>query len=167
MTVRTDTGAPEAGSTCISAVHDERITLMGLLMESNARLSRVLGAELEAACGLPLSWYDVMIRLGRSPDGHLTMTRLAGEVSFTSGGITRLVDRMVTAGYVERLSCPTDRRSVFVALTPAGSRMLETATAEHLRGLERHLIAPLDPTDRAALATALAKLRGDGPICGR
>jgi DNA-binding MarR family transcriptional regulator len=167
MTVRTDTGAPEADSTCISPVHDERITLMGLLMESKDLLSRVHYADLNESCGLPLSWYDVMIRLGRSPDGHLTMTRLAGEVSFTSGGITRLVDRMVTAGYVERVSCPTDRRSVFVSLTPAGSRMLETATAEHLRGLERHLIAPLDPTDRAALATALAKLRGDGPICGR
>jgi len=166
MTVRTDTGADEAGESAASPVHDERITLMGLLMESNARLCRVLGSELEAACGLPLSWYDVMIRLGRSPDGHLTMTRLAGEVSLTSGGITRLVDRMATAGYVERLSCPTDRRSVFVSLTPAGSQLLEKATAEHLRGLERHLIAPLDPTDREALSTALTKLRGDGPICG-
>lgn len=173
MTVRseTSTGAddhraasgPERsdGGRCPLA-QDERITLMGLLVEAHARLTRVLGSELEAACGLPLSWYDVMVRLDRSPDGHLTMTRLAGEVSLTSGGITRLVDRMVTAGYVERLGCPTDRRSVFVALTPAGTRMLEEATAEHLRGLERHLLDPLDHADRAALATALRKLRGDG-----
>jgi DNA-binding MarR family transcriptional regulator len=139
---------------------------MGLLLEAHAHLTRVLGAELEAACGLPLSWYDVMIRLGRSPDGHLTMTRLAGEVSLTSGGITRLVDRMATAGYVERRSCPTDRRSVFVALTPAGTRMLEEATVEHLRGLERHLLDPLDEGDREALAIALRKLRGEGPVCG-
>jgi len=146
--------------------HDQRITLMGLLVEAHARLTRVLGAELEEACGLPLSWYDVMIRLGRSPEGFLTMTRLAAEVSLTSGGLTRLVDRMEAAGYLERRNCPTDRRSVFVALTPAGTTMLAEATAEHLKGLDRHLLAPLDPDDRAALETALRKLRGDGPVCG-
>ena len=107
-----------------------------------------------------------MIRLGRSPDGHLTMTRLAAEVSLTSGGITRLVDRMADAGYVERVSCPTDRRSVFVTLTPAGAAKLEEATAEHLQGLDRHLLGPLDPDDRTALETALRKLRGEGPVCG-
>jgi DNA-binding MarR family transcriptional regulator len=139
---------------------------MGLLVETHARLTRVLGVELEKACGLPLSWYDVMIRLGRSPDGYLTMTHLATEVSLTSGGITRLVDRMVAAGYLERQNCPTDRRSVFVALTPAGLRMLEEATVEHLKGLERHLVDPLDQADRLALATALRKLRGEGPVCG-
>ena len=145
---------------------DERILLMGLLLETHARLTRTLGAELEDACGLPLTWYDVMIRLGRSPDGHLTMTRLAGEVSLTSGGITRLVDRIVAAGYVERISCPTDRRSVFVALTPAGTEKLVEATVVHLEGLERHLLGPLDPTEREALAVILRKLRGPGPVCG-
>lgn len=157
-------GAP-AGAAA-SLVHDDRITLMGLLVETHARLTRVLGAELEEACGLPLSWYDVMIRLGRSPDGLLTMTRLAAEVSLSSGGITRLVDRMVAAGYLERRNCPTDRRSVFVALTPEGTAKLEEATARHLEGLERHLMAPLNPADREALGTALRKLRGDGPVCG-
>jgi MarR family transcriptional regulator, 2-MHQ and catechol-resistance regulon repressor len=144
---------------CPSVVNDERITLMGLLVESHARLTRVLGDELEEACGLPLTWYDVMIRLGRSPEGHLTMSQLAGEVSLTSGGITRLVDRMVEAGYLERSGCPTDRRSVYVGLTPSGSRKLEEATAEHLRGLDRHLLAPLEEADRESLAAVLRKLR--------
>lgn len=151
---------------CPSVVDDERITLMGLLVESHARLTRVLGDELEATCGLPLTWYDVMIRLGRSPEGHLTMSRLAGEVSLTSGGITRLVDRMVAAGYLERSGCPTDRRSVFVALTPEGSRKLEEATVRHLEGLDRHLLGPLDETDRVSLAAALRKLRGEAPGSG-
>ena len=160
------TAAPTAAPACPGPAGDERITLMGLLLETHARLTRVLGAELEAACDLPLTWYDVMIHLGRSPDGHLTMSRLAAEVSLTSGGITRLVDRMVDAGYVERSSCPTDRRSVYVALTPAGTRKLEEATAEHLQGLDRHLLAPLDDADRRALAAALRKLRGGDPACG-
>jgi len=138
---------------------DARITLMGLLIESTTKLTRLLGAELEASCGLPLTWFDVLIRLGRSPGRRLTMTQLAGEISLTSGGVTRLIDRVAEVGYVERQSCPTDRRTVYVALTPAGQAMLDRATAEHLDGLERHLVAPLDDGERAALAATLTKLR--------
>ncbi|MHB1775899.1 MAG: MarR family winged helix-turn-helix transcriptional regulator [Acidimicrobiales bacterium] len=150
---------------------DARITLMGLLIESTAKLTRLLGAELEASCGLPLTWFDVLIRLGRSPGRRLTMTQLAGEISLTSGGVTRLIDRVAEAGYVERQSCPTDRRTVYVALTPAGQAMLDRATAEHLGGLERHLVAPLDNRERAALTATLTKLRdaasAAGPCAGR
>jgi DNA-binding MarR family transcriptional regulator len=137
----------------------QAITLMGLLVEAHSRLTRVLGAEMEEACGLPLSWYDAMIRLRRAPGGFTTMTRLASEVSLTSGGITRLVDRLVDAGYAQRRSCPTDRRSVYVSLTPAGAAKVDEATAAHRTGLDRHLLAPLGEADRAALEKALRKLR--------
>ena len=148
-------------------VNDDRITLMGLLIESHAHLTRVLGTELEQACGIPLTWFDVLIRLARSADGHLTMTQLAAEISLTSGGVTRLVDRITEAAYVERQNCPSDRRSVYVALTPSGWSKLHEAVAVHLDGLDRHLLGPLSATDRHALDTALRKLRGDGPVCGR
>lgn len=138
---------------------EQALTLMGLLIETHARLTRVLGAEMEEACGLPLTWYDAMIRLRRSPGGFTTMTRLAGEVSLTSGGITRLVDRLVDAGYAERRSCPTDRRSVYVALTPVGVDKVDEATAAHRAGLEQHLLGPLDCDSRRALEAALRRLR--------
>jgi DNA-binding MarR family transcriptional regulator len=162
--VETMSGAEVCGG--VDPTADERITLMGLLIEAHARMTRTLSAELEASVGIPLGWYDVLIRLGRAEDGHLTMSQLASEILFTSGGVTRLVDRMAEAGYVERQSCPSDRRSVHVALTPAGRRMLDGATAELIRGVERHLMAPLDESDRTALATALRKLCGGEPVCG-
>jgi DNA-binding MarR family transcriptional regulator len=143
----------------LGQIGDERITLMALLVETHAKLTRVLSAELEAECGLPLTWFDVLLRLGRSPDGRLTMSTLAAQVSLTTGGITRLVDRVAEAGLVERQNCSSDRRSVHVALTEAGTRKLETATRAHLDGLERHLFEPLDGDERAALAGALGKLR--------
>jgi DNA-binding MarR family transcriptional regulator len=159
-----DRPAPDAAFCAL--VGDDRITLMGLLIETHARLTHVLGAELEAECGLPLGWYDVLIRLGRSPERRLTMTQLAGEVSLTSGGITRLVDRIAEAGYVERQNCPSDRRSVHVVLTESGVEKLSEATAAHLEGLERHLLAPLSEAERDGLAQTLRKLRGPGPVCG-
>jgi DNA-binding MarR family transcriptional regulator len=144
----------------LGQIGDERIVLMGLLMETHAKLTRVLSAELEAECGLPLIWFDVLLRLGRSPDGRLTMSNLAAQVSLTTGGMTRLVDRITEAGLVERQNCSSDRRSVHVALTEAGMKKLEEATRIHLEGLERHLLEPLDAAERMALAGALGKLRG-------
>ena len=135
------------------------VTLMGLLVETHAKLTRALGAEMEEVCGLPLAWYEAMLRLRRSPAGLLTMTRLGSEVSLTSGGITRLVDRLVEAGYVQRQDCPTDRRSVFVSLTCAGVAKVDEATAAHREGLERHLVDPLDDDDRVELERILRKLR--------
>lgn len=156
---------PLLGLDCDTA-NDERISLAGLLMEANARLTRVLGAELEQRCGLALGWFDVLIRLRRSETGRLTMTELAAQTVLTSGGMTRLVDRIAEAGYVERQDCPSDRRSVYVALTGAGHAKLAEATAFHLDSLDRHLMAPLDAADRGALRTALRKLLGAAPVCG-
>jgi DNA-binding MarR family transcriptional regulator len=79
-------------------------------------------------------------------------------VSLTTGGVTRLVDRMVEAGLVARQNCPSDRRSVHVVLTPAGESTLGRAIGEHIEGIDRHLMAPLNDADRAALAAALSKL---------
>jgi DNA-binding MarR family transcriptional regulator len=148
------------------AVHDERITLMGLLVETHAQLVRALGDELERQCGLPLMWFEVLLRLGRSTEHRLTMSQLADGVSLTSGGMTRLVDRMAGAGLVERQDCPSDRRSVHVVLTAAGLDRLGMAVQVHLAGLDRHLLGPLDPAEVAALGAALRKVHGERPVCG-
>ena len=161
--IRTTTTCAEAWARLAG---DERLVLMGLLVGATARLTSLLGGELEASCGLPLTWYIGMIRISRAPDARLTMSELAQELALTSGGITRLVDRMADEGLVERQSCPSDRRSVHVALTPAGYAKLADATAEHLVGLDRHLLGPLDAADRTALARALRKLGGEPRPCG-
>jgi len=157
--------APTCASEWARLAEDERMVLMGLLVGAHARLTRVLGRELEEACGLPLTWYVGMVRISRGPEGRITMTELAQTLSLTSGGITRLVDRMTEDGLAERQSCPSDRRSVYVALTPAGYEKLAGATTEHLAGLDRHLLAPLSPDDRGALARALRKLGADPGPC--
>jgi DNA-binding MarR family transcriptional regulator len=76
--------------------------------------------------------------------------------------VTRLVDRMVEAGLVARENCPSDRRSIYVVLTPHGHAVLERAVAEHIEGIDRHLIAHLGDRDRAALETSLRKVLDAG-----
>ena len=65
----------------------------------------------------------------------MTMSKLSANVALTTGGITRLVDRMVEADLVARQNCPNDRRSVHVVLTPTGHATLGRAVAEHI---DRH-----------------------------
>ena len=138
---------------------DERIHTFGLLVEAHARLTRLMDAELQASDGISLQTYEVLLRLGRSPGGRMTMSELAGAVSLTTGGITRLADRLADDGLVERLACPTDRRVVHLGLTPAGRKVLTRATRHHLAALDEHMIAELDPADLPALRRALDALR--------
>jgi DNA-binding MarR family transcriptional regulator len=149
----------------LGQIDDERLYLMGLLVRSHRRLADLLGRELEQSVGIPLVWFDVLIHIGGADEGRLTMSKLSSEVSLTTGGVTRLVDRMVEAGLVARQNCPSDRRSVHVVLTPAGHAMLDRAIGAHIEGIDRHLMTPLNTADRAALRAALSKLVPPGPGC--
>ncbi len=137
---------------------DERVLLFGLLAETNARLSRDLATALEAECGLPLAWFDVLLRLRRAEDGRLKMSQMADAIVHSTGGTTRLVDRLEEAGLVTRQSCPNDRRAVYVAITPAGNARLDGALAVHLEFLDRQLATRLSEDERAALRGLLTKL---------
>ena len=100
---------------------DPRITTYGLLHEAHRRLQRELDRSLAEHSGMSGSFFEVLLRIGRSPGDRLTMSELACQLGLTSGGATRLVDRVVEAGLVERASCPTDRRVQWVVLTPTAS----------------------------------------------
>jgi DNA-binding MarR family transcriptional regulator len=153
-----------AGRTCPN--DDGRVALFGLLLETNARLERQLGGALEQSIGLPLAWFEVLLRVDRSPNEFLSMSELASQSVYSSGGTTRLVDRIEAKGLIERVACPNDRRSVHVRLTEEGARTLEQATELHAGHLDTYLTSKLDPMEREVLESALRKLNGGGPACG-
>jgi MarR family 2-MHQ and catechol resistance regulon transcriptional repressor len=160
MSTTQDIQSTEGTGTCgvLGQIDDERLHLMGLLIRSHRRLTEQLGRELEEKVGIPLVFFDVLIHVGAAPDGWLTMSQLSADVALTTGGVTRLVDRMVEAGLVARENCPNDRRSVHVVLTPEGHATLAKAVSEHIEGIDRHLIEPLTASDRASLERVLTKL---------
>ncbi len=154
----------EGAGTCgmLGQIDDDRIRLMGLIVRTHRQLTDRLGRELEQDVGIPLVFFDVLIHVGGAPENRLTMTNLSADVALTTGGVTRLVDRMVEAGLVAREHCPSDRRSIFVVLTPEGKAVLDRAVAAHIDGIDRHLVAHLDNGDRAALEVALQKVLDAG-----
>jgi MarR family 2-MHQ and catechol resistance regulon transcriptional repressor len=134
------------------------MTTFGRLLEVQSRLERRLGADLEARCNLPHAWFEVLLRLGRSEDDRLTMGSLAEQISLTTGGVTRLIDRMQVAGYVQRVPCPTDRRVSYAALTAAGRAKLDEAARVHTANL-RVVFAGFSDDDRSRLDALLDRLR--------
>jgi MarR family transcriptional regulator, 2-MHQ and catechol-resistance regulon repressor len=155
---------PGGEGTCgvLGQIDDDRLHLMSLMVRAHRRLTDRLGRELEQNVGIPLVFFDVLIHVGGAPESRLTMSRLSADVALTTGGVTRLVDRMVQAGLVARENCPNDRRSIYVVLTPEGHALLGRAIAEHIDGIDRHLVTHLDDRERAALEVALVKILDAG-----
>lgn len=143
----------------ISAIDDDRITAFGLLLESQAALVKVFDQQLRDECGLSLRWFEVLLRLARSPGSCLPAGELGRSISLTSGATTRRIDRLVEAGLVERRTGTTDHRIVEVALTDDGRHRLAEALPVHLAGLDRHLAGVLSPEQIPTLSTALRQLR--------
>ncbi len=161
-TVEATAQEPGSGNPCgvLGQIDDERLHLMGLVVRTHRLLTDRLGRELEQDVGIPLVFFDVLINVGAAPDGRVTMSRLSNDIALTTGGVTRLVDRMVDAGLVERQACPSDRRSIHVILTAEGRNVLARAVAAHIEGIDRHLMAHLSDRDCANLASALTKILG-------
>lgn len=138
---------------------DERLTTVGLFIEAHAGLTRQLERRLERDCGLPVQWFEVLLRLARTPGGQLRMTDLAAQTVLTPSGLTRVVDKLEEAGLVRRQSCASDRRGSFATLTPKGRRRVEAAVPVHLQHIEELVGSALGPAELDQLAALLRRLR--------
>lgn len=129
------------------------------VVTSHAAVTDGVQRALAAADLPPLSWFEVLSAIRQSPTGRPRMSELAGWLTLSRGGITKLVDRLEEAGYLERVSCPGDRRSLQTKLTPAGERMLEEMQAVYEAELVRHL-SSLTPEEAEVVTGALQKVTG-------
>ncbi|TDB76743.1 MarR family winged helix-turn-helix transcriptional regulator, partial [Micromonospora sp. KC723] len=70
------------------------------------------------------------------------------EQVLTTGGVTRLVDRMEMAGLVERVADPGDRRGRLVRLTPLGEETVVRASRVHVENIKQYFLQPLPASHR-------------------
>jgi DNA-binding MarR family transcriptional regulator len=127
------------------------------LLEAHRRLTALLDAELRAAGGMTLDEYDVLyqVRLARRP---LRMSELAANVVISRPSVSRLADRLVARGWLDRWHDVVDRRVVLVQLTDEGRRAQSRAARVHLDGIARLIEAPLLGFDVVEVAAALRSL---------
>ena len=122
------------------------------LLQAHARLVRELDHELEAAHGLPLTQYEVLLHLERAPNQRLRMTELARSVLLSQSGVTRLVDRLEGLGLVVRTPCAEDRRVLWAQMTDEGVRRLAEARPTHLSGVRALFLDRFDDDELGRFA---------------
>lgn len=137
---------------------EERLAAWLTFLQAHSVVVEALGRELEESRRLPLTWYEVLLRLGMAPRGRLRMLDLSRSLLLSKSGVTRLVDRMEDQGLVSRRPSPQDRRVIWTAITPKGRRAFHAAAPVHLRGVERHFMRVLTDDEVQGLVTALRKV---------
>jgi DNA-binding MarR family transcriptional regulator len=137
------------------AAGDPRLDTWRDFLHVHARLMRRMDEELQANHGLSMAEYDALLQLAMSPGRRLRMSVLADRVLLSRSGITRLVDRLVASGMVERSACTTDARGAEAALTPAGLERLRQASRTHLDGVDTWFLGVIGEDDRLAMQRAL------------
>jgi DNA-binding MarR family transcriptional regulator len=139
------------------ALSERHLNAWRAVVTSHAAVTDRVQKAFAAADLPPLSWFELMFAVGRSPSGRPRMSELAEWLTLSRGGITKLVDRLQDAGYLERVSCAEDRRSLQAELTPAGKRMVEEMRAVYSAEVERYL-GSLSADDAALLASLLERV---------
>jgi DNA-binding MarR family transcriptional regulator len=117
----------------------------------HAEVTQALDTQMRSEHGLPVSSYEVLMFLADADDRRLRMAEIADRVLLSRSGLTRLVDRLVSQGYVTRCAADEDGRGAFAELTDAGLEKFRAARRTHREGVRRFFLDRLDDRDQRAL----------------
>lgn len=133
----------------------------GALTRTHAAVSQRLQEALAQADLPPLAWYEVLATVAEAPERRMRMGDLAEALVITRGGLTKLVDRLVKAGLLERTFNESDRRVSYATLLPAGMNLLAEMRPMIVRELETGFAASLSVAQANELRQTLDRIRSD------
>ncbi len=131
-------------------------------LRAHATLTRELNARLIAEHGLTLNDYEVLLQLAHAPDRQLRRVDLAQRVLLTASGITRLLEGLERAGFVERGTCASDGRVSYAVLTADGLAKLREAADTHLEDVHALFFERFSAAELGTLSDLLGRVSGDG-----
>ena len=129
------------------------------MVRANSALTELMEREVSDATGMPIAWYDVLVNLYLAPGKAMRMSDLANKVLTSRSWLTRRVDQLERAGYVERCTADTDGRGVQARLTREGRRAYIRMERVHSAAVDRHF-AHLITAGEAAVVTKVMGLVG-------
>jgi DNA-binding MarR family transcriptional regulator len=137
---------------------EETVTAWTRLVRAQQVVLSRIEAELKAADFPPLSWYDVLLELGRSGAGKLRPVELERRTLLAQYNASRLLDRMEKAGLIRREANPEDGRSQLISITAEGRALQKRMWRVYGAAIARHVGEKLKPAEAQALAQLLKKL---------
>jgi len=144
--------------TAAEAARGPLVHEFGLLLKAATHLEQRINAAMRAESGISHVMFEVLIRLCKNPEEQVSQRALAQDLILTSGGVTRLIDRMEEADLVRRVPSPDDRRVTLVEATAEGEKTFVRAVDVHARIVERYYVAPVTAADRDRLTTSLERI---------
>jgi DNA-binding MarR family transcriptional regulator len=127
-------------------------------LRAHASLAGQLSARLEAAHGVTLNDYDVMVQLAYAPERKLRRVDLARSVLLSPSGITRLLDGLEREGWVEKGPCPSDARVTYAVLTDAGLAKFKAVRKTHIVDIEAVFGSRFSPEEIETFSLLLGRL---------
>jgi DNA-binding MarR family transcriptional regulator len=115
-------------------------------------LPGALDSQLRRDAGLTHFDYGVLAMLSEAPGRTLRMTELAGYTNATLPRLSNVVKRLVDRGFIERLTCPGDRRATNVRLTEAGHEKMVASAPGHVDAVRDYVFDSLSPDQVGQLA---------------
>jgi len=112
--------------------------------------------------GLTINDYEALLHLARAEGGRMRRVDLADQLLLTASGVTRLLEGLERAGFVERASCASDRRVTYAVLTVTGREKLEEASKSHVAGVEAFFEERFTAEELVQLASLLERLPDAG-----
>jgi MarR family transcriptional regulator, 2-MHQ and catechol-resistance regulon repressor len=132
------------------------------LARAQTVLRRQLETEVLTPRGLSYNDFEALFHLYRSHERRLRRVDLAGLLTLTPSGVTRLLDGLEASGFVENVQCDDDARVTWARLTSEGTRTIECVGVEHANVLRRFFGEALDETEVEQLIELLERLPGVG-----
>lgn len=118
------------------------------------RLSR----DLQDEKGFTLPDYEILMHLSEAPRRRMRMSELADATLSSRSRLSHQIDRLASAGLVDREACADDRRGYFAVLTAKGWRTVVDAAPTHVESVRRHLVDVLTPAEFAELGRLCRKV---------
>jgi len=125
---------------------------------TDAIICHELNARLAARAGCSLTEHDVLAWVSAAPSQRLRMADLAGLLRVTPGGLTRIIDRTVERGWIQRDRPADNRREVYAVLTSAGRSLLRSARQTYWGVLQEMIAGQLAEADLSMLLNVSQKL---------
>ncbi len=134
------------------------IGIWSTLTTTVSAISAKIEGDLHENDSVAMQWQQALAHLDDAKGKRLRMSELADRLSMSRSGLTRLLDRIESEGYVKREASENDRRGYYAVLTKTGERALDQAHPAMETAVQRHFTRHLSGSDLKALADILGKL---------
>lgn len=129
------------------------------LIEVSSLIRHAVEQQLRDTGDLSYVQFQLLARLGDSPDGSRRMTDLADGVVYSRSGLTYQAQVLEQRGLVTRAPSSEDERSTTVTIAEDGRGILATVFPGHIAVVDELLLAPLAGPDVEALDDVLGRVR--------